>query len=403
MIYLDNSATTPIKQEVYEAMIPYLTTEYGNPSSKYYDLAVNARQAVENAREQVAKLIGAKPEEIIFTSGATESTNMIIKGVADYKKHYEKKGNHIITSKVEHKATINTCKFLNGEIYSNSDATFSLSSEIQKVDRGYEVTFLDVNEYGQVMPEVLEKAVKDTTTIASIIWGNNEIGSLNNIEQLCQICHSKGIVFHTDATQVLGKLDVDVSKIDVEFLSVSAHKVNGPKGIGAVYIKSDDYGLPPFSAFIHGGEQENGMRGSTLAVHDIVGFGKAAEIALRDKEVTLKQYKDLNDKLLRELQSVPNIRILGDLQNRLPGIYSIIIDKKDFNNERFLKKVSKEFALSSGSACTAGQPSHVLQAMGLEEFTNKVLRVSIGATETVENVVNAIIVITTGMMKVSGV
>lgn len=378
MIYLDNSATTPIKQEVFEAMLPYLTTEYGNPSSKYYTLAINAREAVEKAREQVARLIGARQEEIIFTSGASESTNMIIKGVADYKKLYDKKGNHIITSCVEHKATLNTCKYLNGDIYSNSDATFSLSGEKIKVDRGYEVTFLDVNEYGQVLPEFLAQAIKPTTSLISLIWGNNEIGSLNDIESLCKICHNKGVLFHTDATQVLGKLDIDVKKLVVDFLSISAHKVYGPKGIGAAYVKSDDYGLPPFSAFIHGGEQENGLRGSTLAVHDIVGFGKAAEIAIRDKDKNRKFYTELDKEVIEIIKSVPYLRLVGDPINKLPGIYSIIVDKKEFNNERFLKKIGNEVALSSGSACTAGKPSHVLQAIGLGDYTSKVLRISVG-------------------------
>lgn len=378
MIYLDNSATTPIKQEVFEAMIPYLTTEYGNPSSKYYTLATNAREAVEKAREQVARLTGAKHEEIIFTSGASESTNMIIKGVADYEKLYENKGNHIITSCVEHKATLNTCKYLNGDIYSNSDATFSLSGEKRRVDRGYEVTFLDVNEYGQVTPEALTQAVKTTTTLVSIMWGNNEIGSLNNIESLCKICHNRRILFHTDATQVLGKIDIDVKKLDVDFLSVSAHKIYGPKGVGAAFVKSDDYGLPPFSALIHGGEQENGMRGSTLAVHDIVGFGKAAEIALRNKETNRKCYAELDKQIIEIIKSVPHLRLVGDPLNRIPGIYSIIVDKRDFNNERFLKQIHTEFALSSGSACSAGKPSHVLQAIGLGDYTSKVLRISVG-------------------------
>lgn len=378
MIYLDNSATTPIKQEVFEAMLPYLTTEYGNPSSKYYKLAINAREAVEKAREQVARLIGARQEEIIFTSGASESTNMIIKGVADYKKLYDKKGNHIITSCVEHKATLNVCKYLNGDIYSNSDATFSLSGEKIKVDRGYEVTFLDVNEYGQVLPEFLAQAIKPTTSLISLIWGNNEIGSLNDIESLCKACHNKGVLFHTDATQVLGKLDIDVKKLGVDFLSISAHKVYGPKGIGAAYVKSDDYGLPPFSAFIHGGEQENGLRGSTLAVHDIVGFGKAAEIAIRDKDKNRKFYTELDKEVIEIIKSVPYLRLVGDPINKVPGIYSIIVDKKEFNNERYLKKIGNEVALSSGSACTAGKPSHVLQAIGLGDYTSKVLRISVG-------------------------
>lgn len=378
MIYLDNSSTTPIKKEVFEAMIPFLTTEYGNPSSKYYELAVNARQAVEKAREHIARLIGAKSEEIIFTSGATESTNMIIKGVADYKKYYEKKGNHIITSLVEHKATLNTCKYLNGDIYSNSDAIYSLSGVNRKVDRGYEVTFLNVNEYGQASTEALTQAIKPTTILVSLIWGNNEIGSLNDVLSLNKVCRSKDVLFHSDATQVLGKLDIDVKKVNVDFLSMSAHKIYGPKGIGAAYIKSDDYGLPPFTAFIHGGEQENGMRGSTLAVHDIVGFGKAAEIALREIEENIKCYTELDKQIITFINSVPHLRLVGDPKNRIPGIYNIIVDKKDFNNERFIKKISNDIALSSGSACTAGKPSHVLQAIGLGNFTNKAIRISVG-------------------------
>lgn len=392
MIYLDNSATTPVSREVFEAMIPYLTTEYGNSSSKYYDLAVNARNAVENAREQVARLIGAKNEEIIFTSGSTESTNMIIKGVSDYKNLYEDKGNHIITSAVEHKATLNTCRYLNGEIYSNDDATFSFTNENKKVDRGYEVSFLNVNKYGQVLADVLSHSIRPTTTIVSLIWGNNEIGSLNDVAALSKICHNNDILFHTDATQVLGKLDIDVNNIDVDFISLSAHKVYGPKGIGAAFIKSDDYGLPPITSFLHGGEQESGLRGGTLAVHDIVGFGKACEIALRDRNAKIKYYNELDNTIIGLIKKYNHLHLLGDPIHRLPGIYSIIVDVKDFNNERFIKKVSDQFAFSSGSACTAGKPSHVLKAIGLENYTSKVLRFSVGMNEncSVKDLVDSI-------------
>ncbi len=393
MIYLDNSATTPVAKEVFEAMIPYLTTEYGNPSSKYYEHAIRAKEAVEQARINVAKLINAKPEEIIFTSGATESTNMIIKGVSDYKKYYEKKGNHIITTKVEHKATMNTCRFLNGEIYSNSDATFSISGKPLKVDRGFDVTFLDVNKYGQVEVEILENAMKDKTIIVSIIWGNNEIGSLNDINRLYSVCKKNNVLFHTDGTQVLGKLGIDVKKTHIDFMSFSAHKLHGPKGVGAAYIKADDYGLPPFSALLHGGEQENGMRGSTLAVHNIVGFGKAAEIALREQKNVDKYYKEIDGKVISLIKSDAHLQLLGDINNRLPGIYSIIVNKKDFNNERFLKKIGSEVAISTGSACTAGQPSHVLQAIGLGDYTSKVIRISIGYEKSIDpiNSINSLI------------
>lgn len=401
MIYLDNSATTPVFQEVYEAMIPFLTTEYGNPSSKYYSLAVNARQAVEIARESVAKLIGSKPEEVIFTSGATESTNMIIKGVVDYKKYYEKKGNHIITSKVEHKATINTCKFLNGDIYSNSDATFSLGGDkTVKVDRGYEATFLNVNNFGQVDPETLKNAIKSTTVLASIIWGNNEIGSLNDVSKLNAVCKEHGVLFHTDATQVIGKLDIDVIKNSVDFMSFSAHKLCGPKGIGAAYVKSDNYGLPPFSALMHGGEQENGIRASTLAVHNIVGFGKAAEIALRDRDENQKHYRDIDDILTSAIFKLPFVRILGNPHEKLPGVLSIVIDKPNFNNERFIKKITDKFAISTGSACTAGQPSHVLQAIGQGNYTSNVLRISIGLGVSEEEIRKALTVLIDKLNKV---
>ena len=286
MIYLDNSATTSIAHEVYEAMIPFLTSEFGNPSSKYYPQATVAKDAVEESRYWVAKLLHAKPEEIIFTAGATESSNMIIKGVADYQKYYENKGNHIITSLVEHHATLNTCKFLNGDIYSNQDATFSLSGEPRKVDRGYEVTFLGVNEFAQVTLDSFKRAIRSSTVLASFIWANNEIGSLNDIAGLADIAHRHGVLIHVDGTQVVGKLPINLQEVPADFLSLSAHKLHGPKGIGAAFIRGDDYGLPPMSSYMHGGEQEQGLRAGTLSVHNIVGFGKAAELAFHNAEQT---------------------------------------------------------------------------------------------------------------------
>lgn len=376
MIYLDNSATTPIREEVYLAMKPYLREEYGNPSSKYYSSAVRAQEAVNQSRYQVAKLLNCEPEEIIFTAGSTESTNMIIKGVADYKKYYENAGNHIITSKVEHHATLNTCRFLNGEIYSNHDAIFSLDGKPRRVNRGYEVSFLDVNEYGQVEPEELDTEIKDSTILASFIWGNNEIASLNNVDALCEISHKKRVLFHADATQVLGKIPIDLKKTPVDFLSCSAHKLYGPKGVGAAFLRCDDYGTPPITSLLHGGEQEYGVRAGTLAVHNIVGFGKAAELAryeLAEKHKLILE----QDKIIREfIFQLPNIELLGDPKDRIPGIYSIVIKSKDFSNERFLKRVSEEFAASTGSACALGEPSHVLKAMGRGGDTNRVIRIS---------------------------
>ncbi len=386
MIYLDNSATTQIAPEVVEAMIPYLTSEYGNPSSKYYPLAQNAQQAVEESRAKVAALIHAKPEEIIFTCGSTESSNMIIKGVADYKKYYEKLGNHIITSKTEHHATLNTCRFLNGEIYSNHDATFSLNGQSNKVDRGYEVTFLDVDSYGRVLPDTLSNAIRPTTTLITIMWANNEIGTINDISALCDVAHQNGVLFHTDATQISGKLSINVKDTPVDFMSLSAHKFHGPKGVGAAYIRSDEYGLPPITAFMHGGEQEFGIRAGTLAVHNIVGFGKAAELALAHQEECTRRLQEI-DKAARALfASEPQFELLGDPDAHIPGLLSIVVHRETFDNERFIKKVSNQYAISAGSACTAGEPSHVLQAIGRSNETSRVLRISLSDMSSLNDV-----------------
>lgn len=376
MIYLDYGATTPVHEDVYMAMVPYLTEEYGNPSSKYYMKARKAKDAVEESRYWVARLLNASKEEIIFTAGATESTNMIIKGVADYSKYYLKTGNHIITSKVEHHATLNTCRFLNGEIYSNHDATFSLKGTKTKVNRGFEVDFLDVNQYGQIEPGLFEESIKETSILASFIWGNNEIASLNDMYSLCKVAHSKNIFLHTDATQVLGKIKIDVRDVDIDFLSCSAHKIYGPKGVGAAYIKGTEYGLPPITALIHGGEQEEGIRGGTLAVHDIVGFGKAAELAIERMVKKEKETLTSHKIIVEMISQTDGVELLGDLENRIPGIYSIIVKSNQFNNERFVKTISEEYAISTGSACALGEPSHVLKAIGRGDNTKNVIRVS---------------------------
>lgn len=387
MIYLDYCATTPVDPEVYQAMIPFLTEEYGNPSSKYYGPAIRAREAVEQAREQVANLIHADAKEIIFTCGATESNNTIIKGISDYKKHYEHRGNHIITSQVEHHATLNTCRFLNGDIYSNSDDTFTLSSDPLKVDRGFKVTFLEVNAYAQVNPARLEQTIRPDTTIVTLLWGNNELGSLNDIETLGGICRKHGVFFHSDATQILGKLPIDVRETPVDALSFSAHKLRGPKGVGALYVRTDEYGLmPPFSSFMHGGEQENGTRGGTLNVPHIVGFGKAAELAAKRLEKNLFKEQTLDMEIRSTLQKIQKVELLGDPKHHIPGIFCFVIQDAFFNNEQFLKRIASEIAVSAGSACTAGEPSHVLQAIGRGDQTGQVLRVSIGTESTMADV-----------------
>lgn len=386
MIYLDNAATSPVDEEVLDAMLPYLKEEYGNPSGKYYCKAVNAKNAVEEAREKVANLLGAEPEEIIFTAGASESTNLIIKGYLDYSRYYGDGRNNVITSNAEHKATLNVCKYLNGEIYSNSDSTFSISMKNKRVDRGYTATFVEVDSNGVIIPEKFEVSISNKTALASFIFINNEIGAVNDVKALSEIAHKHSIKIHIDATQSLGKIDVDVNEIGCDFLSASAHKIYGPKGVGCAFIKADEYGLPPISAFIHGGEQESGLRAGTLAVHNIVGFGKAAEVALRDKEKNRQKLNELDEYFLHRLVELQNISVLGNEGKRIKGIFSLYIDRSNFNNERFIKRISNEVALSTGSACSAGEPSHVISAIGMKDKTTKILRVSLNKFTTFEDI-----------------
>lgn len=386
MIYLDNAATSPVDEEVLDAMLPYLREEYGNPSSKYYCKADNAKQAVEDARTKVAALFGAASEEIIFTAGSTESTNMIVKGVLDYSKYYCGGKNHIITSNAEHKATLNVCKYLNGEIYSNNDATMSLFSANSRVDRGYKATFIEVDEHGIISFDQLEQAITDKTALASFIYVNNEIGSINNITALAKVAHSHNVLIHADVTQAAGKIPLNVIELGVDFLSASAHKFYGPKGIGCAYIKADKYGLPPITALLHGGEQESGIRAGTLAVHNIVGFGKAAEIAMRDMEKNHKLICELDDYLITKLKSCDSIRVFIPDEFRAKGIISILVDRTDFNNERFIKRISDEVAISTGSACSLGEPSHVIKALGLKDQTSKIIRISLNKFTTKEDI-----------------
>lgn len=382
MIYLDNSATTPIDPEVLEAMLPYLKEEYGNPSSRYYTLAVNAEKAVEKAREQVASLINAEPKEIIFTGGASESNNFIIKGVADYKKYYEEKGNHIITSTVEHKSILQTCKFLNGDVFWNKSES-TLGSQYlkkktsnKKIDRGYEVTFLPVNEYAQVKEETFKNAIKENSILASFMWGNNEIGSLNDIESLCDIAKEKGILFHSDATQVLGKIDIDVKKIPIDFLSMSAHKIYGPKGVGAAFIRQTGLSDFKMTSLIHGGLQERGYRAGTSAVHNIVGFGKACEIAKRDMKEYIKKMSELEIEAKKMLtEKYPGVEFLGDPDHHIPGVIGMLIP--GIVNDMFIKEMADKCAISSGSACGIGEPSYVIKEIGVVDRSSQFIRITL--------------------------
>lgn len=386
MIYLDNAATSPVDEEVLDAMLPYLKEEYGNPASKYYCKADNARAAVEDARTKVANLLGADSEEIIFTAGATESTNLIIKGFLDYSKYYCDGKNHVITSNAEHKATLNVCKYLNGEIYSNKDATVSLFSANKSVDRGYSASFIGVDENGIVSSDKLKEAINEKTVLASFIYVNNEIGAINDIKGLAETAHKQGISFHADATQAAGKIPIDVHELGIDFLSASAHKLYGPKGIGCAYIKTDKYGLPPITALLHGGEQESGIRAGTLAVHNIVGFGKAAEIAMRDMAKNRKYIDALDDYFVQNIKGIDDLKIIIPDKYRAKGIISLLVDHIDFNNERFIKRISGKVAVSTGSACSLGEPSHVISAIGAGKNVNKIIRVSLNKYTTKEDI-----------------
>ena len=386
MIYFDNSATSPVDGEVLDAMLPYLKEEYGNPSSKYYCKAVNAHNAVEEARNNVAKLLGASPEEIIFTAGATESTNFIIKGYMDYRRYYGDGKNHVITSVAEHKATLNTCKYLNGELYSNNDPTVTLFGGKQKVNRGYEASFVGITDCGEITVEAIENAIKENTALVSVIYVNNEIGTISDVKSIAALCKKHGIAFHSDLTQAIGKIGIDVHELGLDYASCSAHKIYGPKGIGAAYLKADAYGIQPITSLLHGGEQEFGFRAGTLAVHNIVGFGKAAEIAFRDLEQNEEHLKKMDRMFVEGLREIPEISLTNKSDRRLPGIVSVMINKNDFNNERFIKHISDQFALSTGSACSAGEPSYVISALGLEEKVSKVLRISMNKFTTEDEV-----------------
>lgn len=359
MLYLDNSATTKVHPEVLDAMLPFLMEEYGNPSSKYYSVAENAKTAVKEARISLASLLGCSDSEIIFTSGSTESNNMIIKGVVDY---YSTEGNHIITTKVEHPSVLETCKYLE--------------------HKGFKVTYLDVDKYGRINFNELNNAINKNTILVSIIWGNNELGSLNNLEAISSLCLEKNIFLHTDATQVVSKMEIDLSKYPgITFLSCSSHKFHGPKGIGATFIRKDQYDiLTKFTPLLHGGGQEHGIRSGTLAVHNIVGMGKAAEIAKKNLEENIDKLEKLELYLTQILKDKFGTQIIinNDNFNKIPGIISVQFD--GINNEHLVKSLAPVVAASTGSACSSSKPSHVLSAIGLSiEQIRSTLRFSLSS------------------------
>lgn len=366
MLYLDNSATTKVHPEVLEAMMPYLKEEYGNPTSKFYSLAENAKKAVVKAREQVASLLGCEPDEVVFTSGATESNNMIIKGVADYYRHENNAKNILLTSKAEHPSIIETFNFLD--------------------ERGYQVIYLDVDQFARVDVQKVKKvAEQNQPLLTSIMWGNNEIGSLNPIEALSEAFEENGLFFHTDATQVIGKIPFDLKKLNgIRFLSMSGHKIGGPKGIGAAIIRKQTKEIyTRITPLLHGGGQENNYRSGTLAVHNIVGLGKAAELASVNLEQNVKRLNKLENYLTEIFRTNlgDKVKFNNDTKEKIPGLISLQFI--GVNNELLLKRLAEYAALSSGSACSSSKPSHVLSASGksLEEV-RQTIRVTLSPEVT---------------------
>ena len=361
MIYLDYNATTPIDERVLSAMLPYLKEEFGNPSS-IYSLAQRARRAVEEAREKLAKLLNADPKEIIFTSGGTESDNFAIKGIAYAN---QDKGKHIITSQIEHHAVLNTCKFLEKQ--------------------GFHITYLPVDRYGVVDLDALEKSITPQTILISIMFANNEVGTIQPIKKIGEIAKRHGVYFHTDAVQAVGKIPIDVKELGIDLLSLSAHKFYGPKGVGALYVRKG----VKMSSFFQGGEQERGRRGGTENVAGIVGLGKAAEIAQEEMVEEEKRVRALRDELERRLlERIPEVVLNGHPQNRLYNTLSICV--KYVEGESMLINLDREgICASSGSACISGslEPSHVLLAMGVPpEIAHGSLRFSLGKFNREEDV-----------------
>lgn len=360
-IYLDHAATTPVRREVLEEMIPYFTENYGNASSVHF-YGREAKKALDMSRERIAKAIGAKSDEIFFTAGGTEADNWAIKGIAYANK---KKGNHIITTKIEHHAVLHTCEYLEKE--------------------GFEVTYLSVDQYGMINLDELKNAITDKTILITIMFANNEIGTIQPIEEIGAIAKEKGIYFHTDAVQALGSVDINVEKMKIDALSMSAHKLNGPKGIGALYIKKGTKIL----SYIHGGAQERNRRAGTENIPGAVGMGKAVELASANLEQKQQYLKGLRGKLIQGvMEKIPYTRLNGHPEKRLSGNTSFCFEF--IEGEALLLSLDiVGIASSSGSACTSGSldPSHVLLSIGLShEIAHGSLRLTIGEGNTEEEI-----------------
>ena len=360
-IYLDYSATTPVDPRVAAKMIPYLTEHFGNPASRSHAYGWKTEEAVEEARGHVAALLGADPREIVWTSGATEGNNLAIKGAAQF---YKTKGRHLITQKTEHKATLDTMR------------------ELER--QGFECTYLDVEENGLVDVEKFKAAIRPDTILASIMMVNNEIGVIQPIAAIGEICRAKGIILHCDAVQAAGKVEIDLSTLKVDLMTMTAHKMYGPKGIGALYVRRKP--RVRIEAQIHGGGHERGFRSGTLATHQIVGMGEAARIAKAEMAADSERIRMLRDRLWRELSGMEAVVLNGDLEQRIPGNLNVSFNYVE--GESLIMAI-KDIAVSSGSACTSAslEPSYVLRALGRsDELAHSSIRMTLGKFTTVEEV-----------------
>lgn len=374
LIYLDNNATTAMDGRVLDAMIPYFTNKFGNAASRNHPFGWVAEEAVDYAREQVAKLIGADEKEIIFTSGSTEAINLAIKGVADM---YQSKGNHIITLTTEHKAVLDTCHALE--------------------KKGVEVTYLEVDDKGRIDLKELEAAIRPTTILVSVMFANNEIGNIHPMKAIGEICNRHGVLFFSDATQAAGKIPVNVKEMGIHLLCFSGHKMYGPKGVGVLYVSRKSPRVK-VTAQMDGGGHERGMRSGTLNVPGIVGIGKAAEIAISEMAEEAKRLSKLRDKIENAFLNLEEVVVNGDVENRLPHVTNISF--KHVEGEGLMMTFNQEIALSSGSACTSAslEPSYVLKALGLgDDLAHSSLRLSLGRNTTEEEVDYAIEKISKGV------
>ena len=356
-IYMDYSATTPTDPRVAQKMIPYITEHFGNPASRSHPYGWEAEEAVEEARAQVAALVNADPREIVFTSGATESNNLALKGIAEF---YQDRGKHIITVKTEHKAILDTAR------------------ELER--KGFEVAYLDVLENGLIDLDALKAAIRPDTILVSVMMVNNEIGVIQDIEAIGELCRDKGVFFHVDAAQATGKVEIDLQKLKVDLMSFSAHKTYGPKGIGALYVRRKP--RVRLEAQMHGGGHERGMRSGTLATHQIVGMGEAFRIAKDEMDEENARIKALRDRLWAGLSTMEEVHINGDMTQRVPHNLNVSFN---FVEGESLMMAIKDVAVSSGSACTSAslEPSYVLRALGRsDELAHSSIRFTVGRFTT---------------------